>query len=234
MWLHAPNITCTHGFSTRSGGVSTGPFESLNLGGSEDTPVNIAENRERALKQLNVIHHRLSLLKQVHGKNVCQGNSEKQEGDALVTKEKYLALAVSVADCYPILFHDPVNSVIGAAHAGWRGTCARIAAHTIQKMVAHGARPANIQVAIGQGISKNKFEVGSEVLAQFRANSFPETCFDENHIDLAEANKCVLLEAGIQPANIWIMNRCTFEPDFFSYRRDKGITGRMWGLISLT
>src|SRR4051812_2427131 len=111
MWLHAPNISCTHGFSTRMGGVSTGPFESLNLGGSEDTQANIAENRERALSTLNLSHHRVSLLKQVHCANVCKGNSEKQEGDALVTNEKHLALAVSVADCYPILFYDPIKSV---------------------------------------------------------------------------------------------------------------------------
>jgi polyphenol oxidase len=233
MWLKSDNITCCHGFSDRLGGVSKGPFESLNLGGSEDKPENISENRERALANLNLSKYRLSLLKQVHGANVCKGNSEKQEGDALVTNEKHLVLAVSVADCYPMLFHDATNDVIGAAHAGWRGTCAGIGMQTLEKMKNLGAVADQIQVAIGQGISKKNFEVGDEVIAQFKAKHFPADCFDGNHLDLARCNRHLLIQGGIPEKNIWIMNRCTFEPEFFSYRRDKGITGRMWGLIAL-
>jgi hypothetical protein len=234
VWLHAPNITCTHAFSTRHGGISPVPFNSLNLGGSEDEPKNISANRQLAFEALDLSLDQLCNLKQVHGTTVCNAKPGIQEGDALVTNTKELVLAVSIADCYPILFHDPINNVIGAAHAGWRGTVGKIASKTIEAMVQLGALPKNIQVAIGQGISTDKFEVGAEVIDQFRNAGFPKECIEANHIDLVKSNRFVLEGAGIPPQNIWVMNRCTFEDDFFSYRRDKGVTGRMWGLISMS
>jgi YfiH family protein len=233
MWLKAPNITCVHGFSTRHGGVSNTPFLSLNLGGSDDDPSLISRNREIALNNLDLSPHSLCYLKQVHGDAVCLANSGRQEGDALVTNEKGKVLAVSIADCYPVLFHDPVNHVIGAAHAGWRGTVSRILANTIREMLKLGAETRFIQVAIGQGISQVNFTVGSEVIGHFREAGFPEDSWAENRIDLVKCNKFVLRENNIPEGNVWSMNRCTFEPDFFSHRRDKGLTGRMWGLISM-
>lgn len=233
MWLHAPNIECTHGFSTRHGGVSTGPFSTLNLGGSQDNMENIVENRKQALEHLGVASSTLSTLKQVHGNTVCRASFAPQEGDALVSAVKGQALAVSIADCYPLLFYDSEHSVIGAAHAGWRGTCAGIAGTTIQAMIQMGAKPGSIKVAIGQGISQAHFEVGTEVIEAFRAAGFPDSCWKDNKIDLVACNLFILKQNNILEKNIWTMNRCTFEPDFFSYRRDKGITGRMWGLISM-
>jgi YfiH family protein len=233
MWLKATNIKCAHGFSTRRGGVSPPPFDSLNLGGSEDIQSNILANRLRALQYFRFNPSNLSLLKQVHGNKVCLAQRGRQEGDALVTDQKGLILAVSIADCYPILFCDETNGVIGAAHAGWRGTCAMIAGEVVGKMLQMGAEIESIQVAIGQGISRDKFEVGDEVLRKFEDAGFPDTCRDNNKIDLVRANEFVLERSGILKKNIWKMNRCTFEADFFSYRRDKGVTGRMWGLIAL-
>lgn len=234
MWLHAPNITCTHAFSTRHGGISPLPFNSLNLGGSEDSALSISTNRQLAFDTLDLSLDHLCNLKQVHGTTVCLAKRGIQEGDALVTTDRELVLAVSIADCYPILFHDPINHVIGAAHAGWRGTVGKIAARTIDSMMELGASPKNIQVAIGQGISTYKFEVGEEVVDQFRDAGFPNVCIETNHIDLIKSNRFVLENAGVPAQNIWAMNRCTFEHDFFSYRRDKGVTGRMWGLISMS
>jgi YfiH family protein len=233
MWLHAPNITCKHGFSNRYGGVSLGPFQSLNLGGSEDNPIHISENRERALKNLGLDPSALSTLKQVHGNTVCRAIPGAQEGDALVSDKKGQVLVVSIADCYPILFHDHEHGVIGAAHAGWRGTQAKIAETTLNAMMQLGAKPGSISVAIGQGISQDKFEVGPEVIEAFRGAGFPGSCWHENRVDLIRCNLFILKQNNILDKNIWTMNRCTFEPDFFSYRRDKGVTGRMWGLISL-
>lgn len=233
MWLTAPNITCKHGFSTRLGGVSTGAFESLNLGGSDDLQENIQANRQLSLTKLQLSNNDLCNLKQVHGTDVLVAKKGQQQGDALVSNQQGLVLAVSIADCYPILFHDPVNHVVGAAHAGWRGTVGRIAVHTINEMLKLGAEKQHLQVAIGQGISKDKFEVGYEVVEQFANNDFPQHLLENNHIDLAACNEFVLNEIGISSQNIWSMNRCTFENDFFSYRRDKGNTGRMWGVISL-
>lgn len=233
MWLYAPNINCTHGFSNREGGVSLPPFDSLNLGGHEDLPSSIASNRKQALNALNLTPDKLCTLKQVHGNHVCFAKTGQQEGDALVTNKQNLALAISIADCYPILFYDQVHQVIGAAHAGWRGTHSRVVEKTIQEMLKLGAEKKNIQVAIGQGISQAKFEVGEEVLTQFKEAGFPDNCWKENKIDLIQCNRFILIQNAILEENIWAMNRCTFEPEFYSYRRDKGITGRMWGIIVL-
>lgn len=233
MWLKATNIKCSHGFSTRHGGVSSGAFKSLNLGGSEDEKLNIDHNRKLALDKLDLGQSALFTLRQVHGNTVCRPTSHPQEGDALVSNTKNEILAVSIADCYPLLFFDEVAGVIGAAHAGWRGTCAKIAATTISEMVKLGASSENINVAIGQGISQDKFEVGEEVIGQFEKAGFKSNCWKGRNIDLIEANKQVLSENNIPAKNIWALNRCTFEPDFFSYRRDGGKTGRMWGLICM-
>lgn len=233
MWLKAPNIICVHGFSMRQGGFSNSPFASLNLGGSEDEPSKILANRKLALENLNLSIDSLCFLKQVHGNHVCVASTGQQIGDALVTNEKNLTLAISIADCYPILFYDDKNNIIGAAHAGWKGTVTKIAATTLNEMLKLGAKAENIQVAIGQGISQNNFEVGDEVIEQFEKAGFPSSCWNENKIDLIACNKFVLLQNGVKEENIWTMNRCTFEDDFFSYRRDKGKTGRMWAIISL-
>ena len=233
MWLTAPNINCKHGFSTRWGGVSTTPFNTLNLGGLDDNPETIVNNRSLALQNLDLAIINLCYLKQVHGIEVCEAKIGEQQGDALVTNKQNLILAISIADCYPILFYDEINKVIGAAHCGWRGTVGKIAKNTIDKMIELGATTNTIKVAIGQGICKANFEVGNEVIEQFKKNKFPDYCWKDNKIDLIACNKFVLQQSNILEENIWIMNRCTFEDDFFSYRQDKGKTGRMWAIITL-
>ena len=233
MWLHAPNIPFTHGFSTRHGGVSAGPFDSLNLGGSDDDPANIGENRRRALYGLGLDHEELITLKQVHGDRVCEAVASRQEGDALISNQPGAVIAVMVADCYPVLFADPVARIIGAAHCGWRGTLAGIARKTAEKMIGMGATASNIRVSIGQGISQRNFEVGDDVIGLFRSAGFPVTSWTNRQLDLVSCILFTLKSAGIPEKNTWTMNRCTYEPDFFSYRRDKGRTGRMMGLISL-
>lgn len=233
MWLFSPNIKTIHGFSNRHGGFSEGPFATLNLGGTQDDPEKIKKNRVHALSQIDIELNDLSLLNQVHGTEVKFATCGRQEGDALVTMKPGIALAVSVADCYPVLFHDPVKNVIGAAHCGWRGTLGRISSNTVSKMVELGAEIKNIHCAIGQGISQKNFEVGEEVKMSFLNTGFPGELFNGRYLDLMKANEFVLTRAGISPENIWSMNRCTFEDDFFSYRRDNGVTGRMWGVIML-
>ena len=86
-------------------------------------------------------------------------------------------------------------------------------------------------MAIGQGISQKHFEVGEEVIQQFRDAGFGDVYFENKNIDLAACNKKWMLDLDLKEYNIWSLNRCTFEEDFFSYRRDKGKTGRMWGVI---
>jgi YfiH family protein len=232
-WIFAPAITAVHGFSTRHGGVSPAPFASLNLGGKEDDPENIAQNRKLALNELNIDVDRVSYLDQVHGTTVCKAQPGKQTGDALVTNEKGLPIAVGAADCYPVLFHDDKNRVIGAAHCGWKGTLGKIVKNTIEEMLKLGAEMSHIKVAIGQGICRENYEVSEDVIAQFREAGFPGYCWSGRQLDLLAANRFVALESGIAAEQIWSMNRCTTEPDFFSYRRDQGKTGRMWAVIML-
>jgi len=232
-WIKSPYINTIHGFSTKNGGISPAPFHSLNLGGTDDLPGNIAENRRRALCDLNIDMTQVSYLNQIHSSIVCQAQVGKQTGDALVTNEKNLAIAVGAADCYPVLFYDEKNQVIGAAHCGWKGTLAKIVKNTIDVMVKLGAETEHIKVAIGQGICKANYQVSEEVIQQFSDAGFSTDCWEGRQLDLLHANRFVALESGIKTENIWSMNRCTTEDDFFSYRRDNGKTGRMWALIML-
>jgi YfiH family protein len=232
-WIKSQFLNTIHGFSTRHGGISPKPFESLNLGGSDDTAEHISKNRQLALNELGISFTQVSYLNQVHSASVCQAQPGKQTGDALVTIEKNIAIAVGAADCYPILFHDEKNKVIGAAHCGWKGTLGRIVKNTIEEMVALGAEKQAIKIAIGQGICRQNYEVSEEVILQFKEAGFPDFCWSDRQLDLLAANTYVALETGIQKENIWSMNRCTTESDFFSYRRDQGKTGRMWGIIML-
>lgn len=233
MWIQAANIKCKHGFSNRHGGVSQLPYSTLNFGGTGDTLENIQENKRLALEQLNISNFEICNLNQVHGNTVCLAKPGSQTGDALVSNQAQQILAISIADCYPILFYDELNQVIGSAHAGWRGTVSKIAEKTLIEMEKLGAHLPNIQVAIGQGICQNHFEVGKEVLQQFEQAGFNNNCWENNKIDLLKCNLEVLINAGVDEKNIWSMNLCTYENDFFSYRRDQGQTGRMWAVIAM-
>ena len=110
--IFAENISCTHAFTTRWGGLSKLPFNGLNLGGSDDDPELILENRKIALKKLNLSIDNLCNLKQIHSNIVCVAKNGQQEGDALVTNETGKILAISIADCYPILFYDKIKGGI--------------------------------------------------------------------------------------------------------------------------
>ncbi len=232
-FIISPILTIPHAFFTRKGGVSPAPFSSLNFGGTDDDPQNIAENRKRALSAAGMNPENVARLNQVHGNHVCVAQPGNQTGDALVTDKKGLTLAIGAADCYPLLFHDPSANIIGAAHSGWKGTVARIAKNTIEAMEKLGADKKQIRVAIGPGICGEKYEVSEEVIERFIAEGFPSSCWKNRNLDLLEANKFVLRECGVAEENTWVLGRCSTEEDFFSYRRDKGVTGRMWATIML-
>ncbi len=229
--LRCPNFRLRHAFFTRHGGVSAAPFDSLNFGGHEDLPEHIEENRRRGLRHLDADPASVAWLRQVHGTKVGEARAGVQEGDALVTTLPGLALAVATADCYPLLFEDAEAGVVGAAHAGWRGTLGRIASATVEAMVARGARLSAIKAAIGPGICGERYEVGPELIATFRDAGFPNNCFLGDHLDLRAANAFVLRESGLAEEQIWSSGRCSTEDDFFSHRRDSGLTGRMWSVI---
>ncbi|MFN3342664.1 MAG: peptidoglycan editing factor PgeF [Flavobacteriales bacterium] len=232
-WYQCGLIAVPHAFFLRHGGVSPSPCDALNFSGSLDVKENVMENRRRAFDALRLDLSRVAYLKQIHSTIVCDAIPGQQEGDALVTNKKGIPIAVSGADCFPVLFHDPVASVIGAAHCGWKGTINRLAEKVIIRMQDSGCKPKHIRVAIGPGISRMAYEVSPELIEQFREAGFSDHCFSVRNLDLAQCIRQNLLESGISEAHIQTLPRCTTDADFFSHRRDKGQTGRLWSVICL-
>jgi YfiH family protein len=164
-----------YAFFTRQGGVSSGPFKSLNCGfGSGDDLADVARNRGIAAAQLGLAPERLVTCHQVHGTDVITverpwRREDNPHADATVTKVPGIALGVLAADCAPVLFADPDAGVIGAAHGGWRGTLAGVMETTVAAMASLGARADRIRAGIGPCIGQPSYEVGAEFHANFAA-----------------------------------------------------------------
>jgi YfiH family protein len=150
------------------------------------------------------------------------------EGDGLVTSNPGVAVSVRTADCFPVLLVDGRLRVVAAVHAGWRGTAARIVPAAIGLMSQEfETRPEDIYAAIGPGIGKCCYRVGEDVGRRFGLEG-------AGHVDLGEANRDQLIEAGVPEAHIDRLNLCTFcDARFHSYRRDKNAAGRMISFIGI-
>lgn len=234
-----------HGFPERAGGVSTGPRSSLNLGKRwGDDEANVEENRRRLAAHAGYDPAQLVATRHVHGTRVWRVGeplAADAEFDGLVCDQVGPVLGAFAADCIPILFAEPSARVCGAAHAGWRGTVGGIAANVIARIVEAGGRADRIRVALGPSIGPCCFEVGPEVVAEFRAalGEVPGLIVPgprKDHIDLRVANRAVLERAGVTPALIDDRPPCTrCEGDrFFSYRRDGKEGGVHMAFIGLT
>lgn len=179
-------------------------------------------------------------LRQVHSGRVFDAHGLTDrccEGDALVSNLAGQSIGVRTADCVPILLLDPEHRAVAAIHAGWRGTVERIALHALETMrMRFATEPSSVYAAIGPAIQACCYEVGPEVAARF-ALLFPEWSAEpgRRNIDLPEANRRLLQNAGIDPAGIDDCGLCTCcRPDlFFSYRRDPHDPGRMLSSIGL-
>lgn len=219
-----------HGFSLRTGGVSEGPFASLNLARTVgDDPEAVAENTRRYAEALG--DPPIYEVSQVHGREVVEVNAGDTvsdvraiEADALVTRAPGVALAVRTADCVPILLADPASGAVAAVHAGWRGVAARILEPALARL---GGSPV---AAIGPHIRLASFEVGPEVATEIEAVAHGEPVTQRReprpHVDLARAVSAQLRALGVE--TIDDVGGDTFaEPErFFSHRRDQGRTGR--------
>lgn len=227
-------------FSTcRDGGVSEGAYTSFNCTHyCGDNPQHVAANRQRLCADWSIPSNRLIIPRQVHGTDVAVIDesflvlsSAEQEQlldgvDALITPLSDVCLAISTADCIPILLYDTRACVVAAIHAGWRGTVARIASLALRRMRAlYGTCGEDVCAVIGPGISMDSFEVGDEVYDAFRLADFPMehiACrYKKWHIDLWEANRLQLLNEGLLPESIEMANVCTYQhvDRFFSARR---------------
>jgi YfiH family protein len=238
-----------NGFSTRLGGVSDFPKDSLNLAGfDEDSAENIYENRRRFLRAVGGAFQ-LSTAWQVHGdgvklvKDQVDIDNSEERFDALVTRLTGVLVGVKTADCVPVLIVDPQTGACAAIHAGWRGTVASIVVRAIERMQAEfGSSPTDLIAAIGPAAGCGSYEIGQDVLDAFAANfQGSEKYFrptKEGHalVDLHLANKDQLLACGVPLDSIYTAPYCTMErPDlFFSYRLEKrkfGKTGRLLSVI---
>lgn len=221
-----------HGFSLRSGGVSEGPFASLNLGRSVgDDPERVAENARRFLGALEI--ERVFEASQVHGREVAlvDGKTIAEvraiEADALVTNDG--AVGVRTADCVPILIGDTERGAVAAVHAGWRGVVARVIDAALDAL---GSDPAQLVVAIGPHIRAASFEVGPDVAAQIAAVAHGEDVVNGRYVDLTRTLVAQLRARGVE--RIDDVGGCTLaEPErFFSYRRDGQKSGRHLAAIA--
>jgi YfiH family protein len=225
-------------FTARAGGVSTPPYDSLNLGGAVgDDPEAVRANRARVESALGLEPGRTVWMRQVHGADVRVVDgvpAESAEVDAMVTTVPGLALAVLVADCAPVLLADPVAKVIGAAHSGRPGTAAGVVPALVKTMVERGAEPSRIRAAIGPAACGGCYEVPAamrdEVAAVVPA-ARATTRKGTPGLDIRAGIAAQLAEAGV--TRVRTDPRCTIEtPGLFSYRRD-GRTGRFAGYVWL-
>ncbi len=246
-------LKCPHGFSTRIGGVSTGIYESLNLGMNRgDNPELVKSNWELFLRACGITETEFVCGNQIHSNIVhvatkddlrpAYGPGELINADGYVTNIPGVALAVFTADCVPVLLEDSKNKVIGCIHAGWRGAVADIEGEGIRKMLKLGAKEENICIAIGPAIDKCCFEVGEEV-AEGIVNLLGESgerflLRKENGKYMADLRGAVrerFLQLGIKEENIETVGACTMcHPEkYWSHRYTKGIRGSLASVITL-
>ncbi len=256
-----------HGFSTRMAGVSTVyGGNSLNLGWTkEDKAALVAENRRRFLVAVCGQDAGVSLVgvRQIHsgvvrvvkeGDGALDGRLQTAEakavleGDGLITDVPGVLLGVGTADCVPVLVVDVEKRVVGAFHAGWRGTVARIVEQGVAKMEAeYGSRVEDLVAAVGPSIGACCYSVGEEVRSEFAAKfEYAEGLFSDGtaggamRLNLWEANRLQLLGAGVAESRISVVGECTAcarDEDgalrYFSHRGEKGVAGRMLNVVGV-
>ena len=278
--LRAPTLAqlpwLAHGFSTRRGGVSTCySGRTLNLGFTQhDSRENVERNQTWFLDEVGAHTEDgriwpIVQMKQLHSSLVHRVSAAPHEplvGDGLISNTPGLLLAVKTADCVPVLVADVKLRAVGAFHAGWRGTAARVVEKGIGEMQRQfGSLPRDLRAAIGPSIRKCCYRVGADVREAFEsqfsyADELFEEVFDANalhvrypllflnqrapghgelgpeiHLDLVEANKRQLQDAGIREEHISVIDGCTScdTARFFSHRAESGQTGRMMAVIGI-
>ncbi len=245
-----------HGFSTRLGGVSTGACASMNLDfKKEESRENVTENFKRMAKALDLPYDRLTASHQTHTTNVRRiyeedaGNGISKPGkytdvDGMITNVPNLPLVTFYADCVPLFFVDVKNTAIGLSHSGWRGTVGHIGAVTVKAMIEEfGSELEDIIACIGPSICASCYEVSEDVIKEFK-DRFDKVLWNKlfynkedgkYQLDLWEANRQVLLSAGILEEHIAVTDVCTCcNPKLlFSHRASKGQRGALAAFLAL-
>lgn len=241
------------GITSKNGGSSIGVYDNLNLGfhvGDNLDAVSANRNKMADLLDFPLSHwvgaeqtHAIQI-KEVtradRGRGAANYNSSFKETDGFYTNEEGILLTLVFADCVPLFFISPERRMIGAAHAGWKGTVNDIAGRMIDTWTNEGIEPSQIFVAIGPSICEKCYIVNDNVI-NFVENILDDVekkpynliKEDQYQLDLREVNKFLLLKAGVPEKNIFITGYCSScnDAEFFSHRRDKGKTGRMLSFI---
>ncbi len=235
--LLASHDNLVFGISTSLGGVSPPPYGmnlSYHVG---DETLSVSRNSELFFGALGIPLDCRAVPKQVHSNVVkrVEFPGILEACDGLVTDAPHVYLCVSVADCVPILLYDPRKKAVAAIHAGWRGTVSRIGATAVQRMKEEfGSQPENLLAYIGPAASSCCYAVGDDVAKQFDAISVRREK-EVIYVDLKGANMQQLVDEGVSRARVEVSGYCTIcHPELLhSYRRDKGNSGRMMGVIGL-
>lgn len=261
-WMEHAKIRA--GFTSRQGGVGKAPYDSLNCAFHVgDEPKDVISNRRRLAESLGFLPESWTCGEQTHGVNIAlvthkdrgRGSLDRasafSDTDGLITDVPGVLLTSFYADCVPLYFYDPMHSVVGLAHAGWKGTVAEIAAAMVGEMGRqYGTRPQDILAAIGPSIGDCCYEVNNQVMDHVYPleKSFVEETghtpslyrkseanTDKTMLNLKELNRRIMIKAGILPTHIECTTWCTScNPDlFFSYRKENGVTGRMTSWIGI-
>jgi YfiH family protein len=246
----------TAGFSTRLGGRSHPPYEALNCGlHVGDRPIDVVQNRNRLAQLQGFSFAQWTCANQVHGSHLYHvGTEDRGKGnatldtaipdvDGLYTRHRDIFLASFYADCVPLYFVDPVNRVVGIAHAGWKGTVSQIATKMIQRWQQEfGSELSSIQIAIGPAIGGCCYEVDDAVMDHIKpyADHLSTSSYTSNdngkyQLDLKQINHDFIKKAGIPSENIEVSSWCTScrSDLFFSHRKENGKTGRMTAFIAI-
>ena len=260
VWLSFPLLEATgmvvQGFTTRLGGVSRGVYSSMNLSYTRgDDPAAVTENFRRAGEAMGFPLESIVASDQTHTTHLRRVTAEDcgsgitrprkyREVDGLLCNEPGVTLATFYADCVPLFFVDPVHRAIALAHSGWRGTVRRMGRETVERMREEfGTSPEDLVTAIGPSICRECYEVGEEVAEAFlkefgsgaRDALLEKKTGGKYQLDLWEANRRVLTEAGVRPEQIqmpWICTCCN--PDFlFSHRASHGKRGNLGAFLML-
>jgi len=241
----------THAFCTRWGGTSEGKLSNLNFGTrSGDAEGHLLKNREILCSAFDIPEQNLVTVNQIHGNRLLIVDEKTQdwrhggklEYDGIISAMPGVALGIKTADCVPVFLADRAKRVVGAVHAGWKGTSLEIAAKAVGVFIKEfGSTPANILAVIGPSIGPCCYEVDESVFHNFDNNQSRESFLIEGKkegkwmLDLPAANRSQLLDAGVSPDNIFSADICTScsGDTFFSHRGENGDTGRQINFIML-
>ena len=247
--LLAPGVL--HAFTLRRGGVSLPPYEQLNMGlHVGDKQKAVLENRRRIADVLGYEVSTVVAGEQVHGTNIVQVNTDMlgaghnslddaiPAADGLICAESGIVLMAHAADCTLLFFYDPIERIIGLAHAGWRGAVAQMGPLMVDALVRLGCRSKNIRAALSPSIGPCCYQVGAQVIEQIPPHLQRKVILQKQgsfYFDLPEFQRLHLLEAGLSPENIFKSSYCTacHTDLFYSYRAAGGQTGRMAAIISM-